>query len=137
MSSFPIPANALTGLYVLLMVIPLDSPHDAYFFVGTAVWDRRSIFLVDDAEQRLVRIPVSAEALQGFDPQVLPNVLMPRVLEELAPRLGEIDSCVAVFADTAPAGAPAHHNAFFGLARGTKGEPLLMQGDPLWINDGQ
>ena len=135
MSSFPIPANELTGRYVLLIVTPLDSPHDAYFFVGTAVWDRRSIFLVDDAEQRLVRIPVSAEALQGFDPQALPNVLMPRVLEELAPQLAEIESYVPVFADTAPGGAAAHHNAFFGLARGNRGEPLLMQGDPLWIND--
>jgi hypothetical protein len=135
MLSFPIPANELTGLYVLLMVIPLDSPHDAYFFVGTAVWDRRSIFLVNDAEERLVRIPVSADALRGFDPQVLPKVLMPRVLEELAPALTEIEACVAVFAESAPAGAPAYHNAFFGLARGAKGEPLLMQGDPLWIND--
>ena len=135
MLSFPIPANELTGLYVLLMVIPLDSPHDAYFFVGTAVWDRRSIFLVNDAEERLVRIPVSADALQGFDPQVLPNVLMPRVLEELAPALTEIEACVATFAESAPAGAPPQHNAFFGLAKGAKGEPLLMQGDPLWIND--
>ena len=135
MLRFPIPPAELSGLYVLLMVIPLDSPRDAYFFVGTAVWDRRSIFLINDAEERLVRIPVSAEALQGFDPQVLPNVLIPRLLEELAPTLGEIEACVAVFAETAPAGAPANHNAFFGLARGAKGEPLLMQGDPLWIND--
>jgi len=135
MLSFPVAANELTGLYVLLVVIPLDSPHDAYFFVGTAVWDRRSIFLVNDAEERLVRIPVSADALQGFDPQTLPKVLMPRVLEELTPMLAEIEACAAVFAESAPAGTPAYHNAFFGLARGSKGEPLLMQGDPLWIND--
>jgi hypothetical protein len=132
MLSFPISADELTGLYVLLMVIPLDSPRDAYFYVGTAVWDRRSIFLVNDAEERLVRIPVSAEALQGFDPQVLPNVLIPRALEALTPTIAEIEACVAVFADTAPAGAVAYSNAFFGLARGAKGEPLLMQGDPLW-----
>src|SRR5205085_3626085 len=112
------------------IVIPLDSPHDAYFFIGTAVWDRRSIFLVNDAEERLVRIPVTAKALQGFDPLVLPNVLMPRVLAELPP-LDEIEACVAVFSETAPAGVSARHNAFFGLARGARGEPLLMQGDPL------
>jgi hypothetical protein len=135
MLSFPIPADELTGLYVLLMVIPLDSPHDAYFYIGTAVWDRRSIFLVNDAEERLIRIPVSAEALQGFDPQVLPNVLVPRVLEELAPKVTEIEACVAIFSATAPAGASAHRGAFFGLAKGANGMPLLMQGDPLWIND--
>jgi hypothetical protein len=135
MLSFPIPADELTGLYVLLMVIPLDAPRAAYFYVGTAVWDRRSIFLINDAEERLVRIPVSADALQGFDPQLLPNVLVPRVLEELVPRIAEIEACVAIFSDTAPAGAPAYQNAFFGLARGVKGEALLMPGDPLWINE--
>jgi hypothetical protein len=132
MLSFPISADGLSGLYVLLIVIPLDSPHEAYFYVGTAVWDRRSIFLINDAEERLVRIPVSAEALSGFDPAVLPNVLVPRIFQELAPSLTEVEACVAVFSDTAPAGASAYRSAFFGLAKGSNGMPLLMQGDTLW-----
>jgi hypothetical protein len=127
-----IPAAELTGLYVLLMVIPLDAPRDVYFFVGTAVWDRRSIYLIDDGEQRLVRIPVTAEALVGGDPSTLPNVLLPGVLAEISPLIAEIEAYVPVFAASAPAGASAYRNAFFGLARGQRGEPVLVQGDPMW-----
>src|SRR4051812_4544251 len=135
MPSAPIRAEELSGLYVLLMVIPLDSTRDVYFFVGTAVWDRRSIYLINDEEERLVRIPVSAAALVGSDPSTLTNILRPRVLQQLAPDIAEIDTYVAVFAESAPVGASPHRNAFFGLASGPNGEVLLMQGDPLWAID--
>ena len=131
--TFPIPPTALSGLRALLIVIPRESPRDTAFFVGTAECDGSSIGLMGPHGRIVEAIAAPAEALRGFDPKVLPKVLMPDAYQSVASLLAGVDACVAVFAG-APPGGLTHADAFFGLAAGAAGEPLLMQGDPRWVS---
>jgi hypothetical protein len=66
---------------------------------------------------------------------MLPNLIVPEKLTELADILGDLDAGVVIFSESAPVGGRRIKDAFFGLAEGAEGQPLLMQGDPLAEDD--
>jgi hypothetical protein len=125
---FPVAGKSLSGHRILLIVIPVSSPNENHFFVGTARCNGEAISIKNDSvETPLIAAP--NEALRGFDPAVIPRLVVPEHLAQVATLLDRVEACVAVFAESAPQGGVAITEAFYGLGQGASGEPLLFQGD--------
>jgi hypothetical protein len=127
---FPIRPESLDGRRVLLIVIPTSDVHTAYFLAGTAEWDEAELRVRSAPGNAPVVVHGSRQALEGFDPGVLPRLIVPDRYPQVAVLAQAADAVVAVFAPTAPAGAVALKAPFYGLASGPGNEVLLMQGDP-------
>lgn len=122
-----------SGRRVLLIVIPRSAVHDAHFFVGIAQHNGAGIYVRDDAGRCTPSFLVPAEELRGFDPTVLPNLIVPEHYPRLAQLIGSdraLDACLAVFAESPPGGGLILQHAFYGLGESATGQPLLFQGDP-------
>lgn len=126
---FSVEGERLSGLQILLIVIPRSAPREAHLTAGTALCDGHEI-IVNSGGRRTPSLPAPRESLVGFDPAILPRLIVPRQYARLQPLLHGVVACVALFADVAPAGALVLHDAFFGLGEGAAGQPLLFQGSP-------
>src|SRR5262249_66964 len=72
---FPVDGNDLTGLHILLIVIPRQDLHSAVFFAGEAVWSRSGIGIARSGSAFVGPIPSDPETLSGFDPEMLPQLM--------------------------------------------------------------
>lgn len=132
---FPMSPDSLEGRRVLLIVVPLNDVQTVYFLTGTAEWSGTElrVHLPSGGEPVIAR--GSRVALEGFDPAVLPRLIVPEQYPQIATLARGVDAAVAVFAPTAPTAPDAAvslklKTPFYGLARGAAGEVLLMQGGP-------
>lgn len=122
--------QSITGRRVLLIVVPRPHVADACFFVGVARCDGTGISVADDHGRSTAIFQAPAEALRAFDPERLPRLIVREHYQQIRRLIGDIDGCVAVFTDSAPAGGMVLREAFYGLGTGAPGQPLLFQGDP-------
>jgi len=113
---------------ILLIVIPTTDVRTAHFFRGVAACDDRSIRV--NAEGGWIRrINTTAESLNGFDPALLPKLIVPEFVDVVLQLAKEVATCVVVFSSDTPERGVVLKDAFFGLARGRAGEPILFQGE--------
>lgn len=126
---FPISPESLDGRRVLLIVIPTSDVRIAYFLAGTAEWGGAELRVRPAPGGAPVVVHGSRQALKGFNPAILPRLIVPDRYPQVAALAQGADAVVAVFAPAAPA-AVAVKAPFYGLAGGPGSEVLLMQGDP-------
>ena len=122
--------EALDGRPVLLILASRTAPEGA-FIRGVASWDapagRLSISPASGGAPVLV--DGSREALRGFDPAVLPRLIVDKYRDAVLVLAAGVEACVAAFSEEAPAGAASFLRPFYGLAGNVRtGEVLLSQG---------
>ena len=127
---FPMPAQALSGRRVLLILIPMTAPNTAHFITGTAQWTDTALEVRPSGADVPIVARGSSAALEAFDPGVLRELILPEVYPRVAALAAGIEACVAVFVPQSPAVGLRLEEPFFGLASGAAGEVLLMRGDP-------
>lgn len=128
---FPLPPEALDDQRVLLIGFVEADTRNAYFVVGIASWSGTRLRVAYDPHLPSVEPTGTAAAWRGFDPQVLPKILLPKALHRVEPLLGDVAACVVAWMPEPIPAALVIANAFFGLAANPEtGEVFLMQGDP-------
>jgi len=127
---FPVKPESLDGKRVLLIVIPRNTLQTAYFVAGIASWTGDELQVRSSSEAAPVVAKGARVTLQGFDPALLPRLIIPRYYHQVADVAKGAVACVVIFAPTAPVGALALRAPFFGLASGKDDTVVLMQGDP-------
>jgi hypothetical protein len=127
---FPMEPDSLDGKRVLLIVIPSNASHTAYFVTGVASWTDEELKIRSSPEAAPIVAKGTRVALQGFDPALLPRLIIPSYYHQVADVANGAVACVVIFAPSAPVGALALRDPFFGLASGKDRQVLLMQGNP-------
>ena len=122
--------ESLDGQRVLLIVILASDVQTAYFMAGTAKWTGEELQVQSSPETAPVIAIGARVALQGFNPELLPRLIVPRHFPQVAKLANGVVAAVVIFAASAPARALALDAPFFGLASGKDNQVFLMQGDP-------
>ena len=126
---FPIPPADLDGERILLIGVVMPAARAACFVSGTARYTGSELRVHGAAERPAVAAG-SGAALQGFDPAVLPHLIVRHHRDMVLARAAGVTACVVAAVPEGLAGAIVLDQPFFGLAmNGTTGEIFLMQGD--------
>jgi hypothetical protein len=128
---FPLPVEALNDRRILFIGVDAAHPHCAYFVVGVAQWTGSELRVAYSPNAPSAVPNGTPSAWSGFDPAILPNVLMPDAWRHVEPLGRDVEACVVAWVSQPLAEALALPDPFFGLAAsGHTGGVLLMQGDP-------
>jgi hypothetical protein len=127
---FPMSPESLDGRRVLLIVIPASAARTACFLTGTAKWTGEDLEVQSAPDSAPVVAKGTRVALQGFNPALLPRLIVPSDYPQVAQMAQGVAAAVAIFAPSAPEGAMTLESPFFGLAHGKDNQVFLMQGDP-------
>ena len=128
---FPVPVEALDGQRVLLIALVAAEPRNAYFVTGKASWSGERLRIAYDASWRSAEPTGTAAAWRGFDPRVLPTILLPDAWRRIEPLARDVAACVASWLAEPPRSALVISDAFFGMASNRDtGEIFLMEVDP-------
>ena len=132
---FPLPAEALDGQRVLLIGLVRTDPRNAYFVSGVASWSDQRLSVAYDPMVPSLKPLGTPLAWRGFDPCVLPDILLPKAWRRVEPLASGVAACVVSWLPDSVPSALVIGNAFFGVAtNGGTGEIFLMQGDPSSIS---
>lgn len=125
---FPMPPAELDGGRILLIEVSESDTSRASFLAGVAHWTG-SALRVEGAEQT-VEASGSERALAGFDPALLPRLVVPHALPPIEALAAGVRACVVTLSRSPSHRSLAVRQPFFGLALGPDREVFLMQGDP-------
>jgi len=132
---FPLPAEALDGQRVLLIGLVRTDARNAYFVSGVASWSDQRLSVAYDPMVPSLKPLGTPLAWRGFDPCVLPDILLPKAWRRVEPLASGVAACVVSWLPDSVPSALVIGNAFFGVAtNGATGEIFLMQGDPSSIS---
>jgi len=128
--TFPIPVKDLDGRQVLAIAIPKSRPSLAVFVAGVATWTGRELHVTPERAGLRLVLDGSPATLRGFNPAVLPKLIVPPHRSAVVALAVNAIACVVAFVDQPPPGSLQIEEAFFGLAANENtGEVFLMQGD--------
>lgn len=135
---FPVDPEALDGRRVLLIVVAEESPWAASFVNGIAHWREGRFSLTCGQPPAAFQVPGTREALLGWDPALLPRIIVAKHAPTVLAVAQGVDACVSVFATCLPPGAVTLPLPFYGLGKNTvTGACLLFQGEPELVSPDQ
>jgi hypothetical protein len=127
--TFPMPVEGLDGKWLLAIAIPKDEPSTAFFVKGLATWTGSELRIVANRASAPLVLGGSPAALEGFNPAVLPKVIVSAHRSAIVALAAGVTACVVAFVDQPPLDALEIERVFFGLSMNEHtGEVYLMQG---------
>src|SRR3712207_6397689 len=94
---FPLDVEELDGRRVLLILVPYERKQVAYFAAGPARWTGAGLRVEYDPAHPAAVARASRAALRGFDPAVLPRLIVPEHRPAVLAAAGEVSACVVAF----------------------------------------
>jgi hypothetical protein len=132
---FPRPVEALDQQRVLFIGLVADDPHNAYIVVGRAAWTGAQLRIAYDVRRPIIEPSGTPPAWRGFDPAVLPEILVPEAWRRVEPLVDDVVACVVAWVSAPLPAALVLVEPFFGVAENREtGEIFLMQGDPSMLD---
>jgi hypothetical protein len=126
---FPADPESLESRRVLLILVAEEAPWTAAFVTGIAHWLEGRFSLMCGQPPIAFEVPGTREALAGFDPAILPRLIVPKHSPTVLALAEGVDACVSAFCTAVPPGALTLASPFFGLGKNTStGACLLFQG---------
>lgn len=125
---YPVAPSDLDNRPILLIQVLESDPRRAFFLSGFARWTGHGLRV----RSGRFEVPAwgTARALSGFDPALLPALIVPEILDDVSDLAKGVDACVVSLTADPPVTGIERRDAFFGLALGSEGQIFLMQGDP-------
>lgn len=122
--------ETLDGRPVFLILVARNAA-DATFLPGVASWDalNERLSLTPSTRGPVLSVAGTPEALKGFDPTVLPRLIVAEFRDAVLALAAGAEACIVAFSDALPAGAATYRYPFFGVGANTRtGEVFLFQG---------
>lgn len=125
---FPIDPEALDSCRVLLILVAEKPPWTAAFVTGIAHWREGRFFLMCGQPPAAFEVPGTRDALVGWDPAILPRLLVSPHATTVLTLAEGVEACISVFGTVVPPGALTLAKPLFGVAKNNAtGECLLFQ----------
>jgi hypothetical protein len=127
---FPLTLAQLDRQRVLLIAIPASSPRMACFASGAATYEDGRLRVAYATDRPDAVVDDSRQSVRGFDPTVLPRLIVAAQRNKVLQLARGSTACVAASVPSPLPGALNIEDAFFGLSMNQlTGEVFLMQGD--------
>ncbi|MGH7713063.1 MAG: hypothetical protein ACREOG_17355 [Gemmatimonadaceae bacterium] len=122
------PASALSGKRVLLIMISRSNPESVWLITGRGQLIDSTFQVVPDSGAAPVAVVAVDLQDNAFEPTVLPHLVGEETYLPLARQLADdVARCIPMFVDQMPVGAKPVPGFLGGLATGPNGKIFLMQ----------
>src|SRR4051812_32899044 len=94
---FPVDPEALDGSRVLLVLVAEEPPWTAAFVTGIAHWLKSRFFIMYGQPPAAFEVRGTREALVGWDPAILPRLIVAKHAPTVLALAEDVDVCVSAF----------------------------------------